>query len=1029
MALMADINTQNNEGESKTWNCLKDNLPDNVIVYHNRSINSHQYDFCLLVPNMAVFVIEVKGWSYDYITSVKSADEILLKSGRINKSPYKQAQGYKFGILKKIQKQFNFSPLVLELVCYPNLTREDFISKKLNRVSDETMTIFKEELENPVALQKKIQIRYDAQKSTAHDNLTGKMVAQIRHSLEPDFDISQVEEMHPGYSRLRIYKSGFNETICAKIVKEYFEGIKEYVFITSGEDMKLIMMTMKNEFLHRNLKPVGSNIEIGRYDTALDPSASEYKIFNFETYLVDNAEDIDKNRLIEEGKCGSEEKQQLIKLSEVTSFNYQQYAVEHAPVEENILVKAGAGTGKTYSMVSRISFLCNKAVDPVVNIAEDIAMITFTDEASENMKRRVKKLFMNYFILTAKPKYIQYINDLSEAQITTIHKFAFSLIHSECIFDGLSYDSAITNEVYYRRQLYQKYLDQYIHACKEENSEFGSQLTMLPRDIIKVLMEFSKQLYSKNVSVLDNESLISKINIQSLPHFQEMIINVMIPAEKEYQEMLKDANRLSLDQCIIQLNKLLNEHKVQETKINYKYIFVDEFQDTDDVQIDSIAEIRNFCGKKSRLFIVGDLKQSIYRFRGATLSAFDHIQNKSEDWTQYYLNRNYRTDHELLEQFDKVFRKLADNDLLPYTDEDKLVSSISKDIFNSRRVQKITIQSGEDLYDTLADSVKKQLQYNALQKLNDEDKTIAILVRYNDQAARIKKELGKRGVEVITPSGGDLYKLTSTIDLYKLVLALSNPTNEEYLANLIESNYIKLRIDLAEIYGMDQEEKLEKITDLLDQFFELMMDKSWNQIVSECQVRPVLVVLKEIYQKTMPWKQYSDIPAQQKLYKDNYECLIERIVQRFSRDYLTINMVEQFLNINVTAGGTAESRRNTENNDSVQVFCMTIHKAKGLEFGTVIMPHTVENISSVEKGLLTVDVLKNSIACRIKNKKKFDYSDNFEIETENEENRKEEARLLYVALTRTIRNFIWIEEKQPGGECWDNYLEAMNDVD
>ena len=70
----------------------------------------------------------------------------------------------------------------------------------------------------------------------------------------------------------------------------------------------------------------------------------------------------------------------------------------------NLLVMAGAGTGKTFSMVSRIAYLCNRTTDAVVDIVSDIAMITFTKDAAENMNSRVKKMFMNYFVLTSNEK-------------------------------------------------------------------------------------------------------------------------------------------------------------------------------------------------------------------------------------------------------------------------------------------------------------------------------------------------------------------------------------------------------------------------------------------------------------------------------------------------------------------------------------------------------------------------------------------------------------------------------------------------
>lgn len=96
--------------------------------------------------------------------------------------------------------------------------------------------------------------------------------------------------------------------------------------------------------------------------------------------------------------------------------------------------------------VSRIAYLCNKTADSVVDIVGDIAMITFTNDAADNMKIRLKKMFMNYFILTSNEKYMHLIEDMSQIQISTIHKFAISLLQRDCMRLGLGYDSNVSRE-------------------------------------------------------------------------------------------------------------------------------------------------------------------------------------------------------------------------------------------------------------------------------------------------------------------------------------------------------------------------------------------------------------------------------------------------------------------------------------------------------------------------------------------------------------------------------------------------------
>lgn len=104
------------------------------------------------------------------------------------------------------------------------------------------------------------------------------------------------------------------------------------------------------------------------------------------------------------------------------------------------------------------------------------------------------------------------------------------------------------------------------------------------------------------------------------------------------------------------LNDAVNGAFKEKCGLKYKYLFIDEFQDTDDVQIDSFLKLQNVI-KDTKLFVVGDLKQSIYRFRGATISAFDLIRTDKEKWKEFSLTINYRTDKRLLNKFDAVFSK------------------------------------------------------------------------------------------------------------------------------------------------------------------------------------------------------------------------------------------------------------------------------------------------------------------------------------------------------------------------------------
>ena len=462
--------------------------------------------------------------------------------------------------------------------------------------------------------------------------------------------------------------------------------------------------------------------------------------------------------------------------------------------------------------------------------------------------------------------------------------------------------------------------------------------------------------------------------------------------------------------------------------------FTDEFQDTDDVQIETITGLQHIFGEQCKLFIVGDLKQSIYRFRGASLSAFDKAMavDGVTNWNTYSLSRNYRTDRRLLDRFHDVFSQLGMKKLLPYIEgRDRLQSHIIKEYKDEDLICRIDTHFGDRdvFYQDFFNEVHRQLnllkRLNEHEKLSKEEKIISILVRYNWQIRDIVNEAEKYGISVKITEGGDLFRLPSTRDLHKLVMAITHPRNEVYLMNLIMSNYVSLSVNMVGLAGKKQSEKKDELIKILDEYFMLYMGKSWEQLIVDFETRPVLVVLREIYEITKPWCYFRDKELQL-LYRQNFECIIEKITNKYVGEYLTINKVLEFLKINVTTYQEEASRGGSNVLDEVQVICTTIHKSKGLEYGTVILPFMNEDISNINLGGIHVNYVDGKISYGFYFKKfGMDCNSDFNKNLEIEEKLQEESRILYVAMTRAIRNVVWFNDMDSNNEhCWVNYMEV-----
>ena len=1006
-------------GEAKLWSAIKDFLPDDVVAYNNREINGREFDACLFLPECGILIVEVKGWQADQI-SVQGVDEINVEGyAKPQRSPKKQARAYRFALLNKIAEKYHVSPLVFDMVCYPFLTQEDYKRTRLDITCEDKFVFFKGDLENAGAFVKKIRTSLDAYRNIPHAAFSAQLMKQLRMEWEPaihEEQLNPVETARP-YSLLSVWHSHISEQDIKQITEQYFSGVKSIIFLHNSDDYRNLVNSFNAGFYHRNIEPSGNSLALGYHD-GLKWSDVSCRTFNLEIYYLDQLRElISQDWVSREGAVDNDGKSLLEHLSKLTSFNLQQYLVEHSPVDTNTLVQAGAGTGKTFSMVSRVAFLCNKEENPVTNLEEEIALVTFTNDAANNMQARLKQMFLNYFILTGDSRYLKFVEDLDRSNISTIHKFALSILRGQPLYTGLGTQFKISSDEKARTDDYEDRLNDFLSEMNEENPNFTNELPVPVYDLREKLKELSKRLLDKSVNVENiraGELGIPEENI--FPYFNDLLMKVAFPAEVKYLQNIKDANKIDLNETIILLEKVLDRaRRIDNLKL--RYLFIDEFQDTDDSQIRVFQKLQKAINQNCKLFVVGDLKQSIYRFRGARLSAFNQLQNSSMfPWSEYYLQINYRTDHELLSSFDRVFSHMGVLSYLPYKEEDRLIGSLSANGAQAGMLEMVPCHGKEEnqfdktFLDVLTGQIKALKDIMAQNNLSREERTIAVLVRNNWQVQRIINTAKKAGISIDTKSGGDLYQLESTLDLYKLVLALEYSTNPVYLVNFIESNYTDLRLNYQKLHGIDSRSRSDYITQILDQFFESKMKKSWRQLVLDAGTKPILYVLKQIFDTLCPWKNYSEKEEEQLFYRENYEYLLECIVKYSRVDSLTITSILRYLKVNIVTKQEHTSRELDDGEQEIRILCITVHKSKGLEYGTVILPFTDDELGDLRRVKLDANYSRSKLSyCVTFENKLREKNTHFIDSSEIGEQISEEARILYVALTRAIRNCVWIK--------------------
>ena len=276
------------------------------------------------------------------------------------------------------------------------------------------------------------------------------------------------------------------------------------------------------------------------------------------------------------------------------------------------LIVAGAGSGKSLTMIGKIRYL----IEAKKVKENEILCISFTREASLNLEKNIKKNY-NYNI-----------------KVYTFHKLALEIIKNNyyniCQSNFLDF---VVDEYFYMIQ-YDNYMKNKIKKllCKIDWPYYeilnSKELTNLKKTIITFI----------NLFKTNNYKLESFLNFKGNNDLLRIIIDIYLI----YQKELESTNTIDFNDMIIKAINYVKKNK----KINYKYIIVDEYQDTSYIRFLLLKELINYTGAK--LVCVGDDYQSIYRFNGCDLSMFLNFKKYFKRANILKITNTYRNSQELI---------------------------------------------------------------------------------------------------------------------------------------------------------------------------------------------------------------------------------------------------------------------------------------------------------------------------------------------------------------------------------------------
>ena len=1085
MARVIGEHSSNNRGENLFVDKAVEYFDDEAVIYRNRQIFGKEFDVCVLIPRKGILVVEVKGWRENSVIRVDADNSIVIRAqdGEVKSNPQKQVRGYRFALENFIRRGVGLRALVFQMVSLPQISTAFFKKHRLDTVLEESFTLLKEDHANKAAFFRKVSKALAYASQWNRDVFSEETMLKTRGLFEAEVDCvgskteikpsATVSDCRQNYSRFYYIPSDDKalERTVVEMTEQYLRGCKLYCVFSSMEQLSLALSALDVALTERGIRRNRENLEnVFEEETPhfpAYPGKDGLTGFHFAFSLLNRDFGLSHPPLfVADGKCDDKERAFLTLLSEHSAFNAEQYFVEHADCNKNIMIRAGAGTGKTYAMISRIAYICHTQKVPLADMAERILMITFTNEAAEQMALKLKAYFRNLCVLCANQsqgrEYLTMISRIDQMQISTIHSYAKTLMSRLGAEFGYGIDLSVTSSEYQRRKKIMSCLDRYIQEKRREvGRDYVTALSMPVYEIRDNILDFIGKLRNQSVNV----SALKAENFGTAPEnsaFHELLFHVIPTVEREYENELLEDGKIHLGALMSSLRHAVYSPsglaKLREMSPDGRqFLFVDEFQDTDDVQIDILLKIASALD--CRMFLVGDIKQCIYRFRGAEEKAFDRVgaEEHPNDWLQFSLCRNYRTDRMLLDIFDKSFANwnAQGNSLLEYRRPlDRLIGVRDYNGYLERHKDKfyrcLSIRNENERIPALIEEIRRiqrRVQYDTEQgrTLYGKEKSVAILVRENWQAELIRAECAKQNITVETNTGGDLYASQPALDMLTLVNALVHFDEADYLYALLRSNFFRVDLPKSNLYhirtriregGWRSQTDEKEIADCLMDTMSILLSRlpghhtKWEYLIQRLRIDPVLQVMREIYNALEPWKKFagSDLRKQHE-YQLNVDLLFEQIINACNIDRLTVNTLREHLFSCVLSHASVESRRPPEESDEILIQCVTAHKAKGLEYGHVILPYCSFRMDSVKASQLHVNAEQTADGVRI------GYSihmGNHEAPLQNScydqtieavEKSREEARILYVAMTRAIRSFSWIELQGRKDLCWQNLID------
>ncbi len=622
--------------------------------------------------------------------------------------------------------------------------------------------------------------------------------------------------------------------------------------------------------------------------------------------------------------------------------------------DSRILVVAGAGTGKTHLLIQKIKHL----IEEKNILPEHILGITFTEKAANEIISRLEAE-LGYRSLNV--------------ELKTFHKFALDILGEYGEIIGLQKDFKVLENInelnFMQSNIFKLHLNKLLplqnpYKFTQSLIDFFSRLNddLITPEYFKELI--TRKAYSPK-EVDDN--------------YKEIFLEIY-SAFKEYSTLKIQNGFVSIYDLIPYMYRLLKENPYILSKVNshFKYILVDEFQDTNVAQYMVLKLL-----DPKQLILVGDDDQSIYRFRGADYKNILEVNNDFKNVKNIVLHENYRSNQDILD-IGYALLQFNNPNRLEYTlkIDKKLIAKKNNNTKNGN-IEYVEFNYYFEQYEYIA---------HRLNELKNTGKysNFAILLRSSTRSVEIAKILKNNGIKFTNSFDSGLLEDEEIKLLLSFLKAVNDFTDDLSLFNTLKSriyniNYIGLKNisinarrnnktiyeyiknslekDYQSIIGEREYTSIQNAIDNIDKY--RAMDKEnnageiLNSFIHETKFLETIENVESIESVT---KLFSKID---KYFKTNNNRSLEDIINYF-------NIAEE--------SGKSDDQDIFDLSQMSDVNILSIHKAKGMEFDVVFLPDLTDKIFPLYQNSSNM----------------FSFFD----DNETMENLLEERRLMYVAITR-----------------------------